>query len=113
MTVVGWCDLYGNTVPTATFTSERRKALVERIRKRRYNFNHQDYCFLPYCSPVYNDKTTCELTKAQWDSVMDEAYGDIRRGQRLLPQDIITQPAKNGILFEKEKFIQEGEHSDG
>ena len=40
MTVVGWSDAYGNAVPTVTFTAERKKALVERIRKRRYNFNH-------------------------------------------------------------------------
>ena len=113
MTVVGWTDLYGNAVPTVTFTSERRKALVERIRKRRYNFNHQDHCFLPYCAPVYNDGVTSELTKAEWDSVMDEAYGDMKRGPRTLPQDIIITPPKKGILYEKEKFSQEGEHNDG
>lgn len=113
MTVVGWTSCYSGTYPVATFTSERRKALVERIRKRKYNFNYQDHCFLPYCAPAYNDKTTCELTKAQWDSVMDEAYGDIKRGPRLLPLDIITTPPKKGILYEKEKFSQEGEHNDG
>lgn len=112
MTVVGWSDAYGGAVPTVTFTSERRKALVERIRKRKYNFNHFDHEMLG-CAPVYNDKVMCVLTKAQFDSVMDEAYGDIKRGPRLLPQDVITKPAKNGILFEKEKFIQEGEHNDG
>lgn len=112
MTVIGWCDLYGNVVPTAAFTPERRKALIERIRKRRYNFNHQDYCFLPYCAAVYNDKTTCEITKAQWDSVISEAYKDFPRGPRLLPLDVITRPPKNGILYEKEK-LQEGELNNG
>lgn len=111
MTVVGWSDAYGGAVPTVTFTSERRKALVERIRKRKYNFNHFDHEMLG-CAPVYNDKVMCVLTKAQFDSVMDEAYGDMRRGPRLLPQDVITRPAKNGVLYEKEKF-QEGEHNDG
>jgi hypothetical protein len=111
MTVVGWSDAYGGVVPTVTFTSERRKALVERIRKRKYNFNHFDHEMLG-CAPVYNDKVMCVLTKTQFDSVMDEAYGDMRRGPRLLPQDVITKPPKNGILYEKEKF-QEGEHSDG
>lgn len=111
MTVVGWSDAYGGAVPTVTFTLERRKALVERIRKRKYNFNHFDHEMLG-CAPVYNDKVMCVLTKTQFDSVMDEAYGDMRRGPRLLPQDVITRPAKNGVLYEKEKF-QEGEHNDG
>ena len=104
MIVVGWCDLYGNVVPTVTFTSERRKALVERIRKRKYNFNYQDYCFLPYCAPVYDDKVVCELNKAQWDNVMKEAYKDIPLGPRLLPQDALANTVINGVLIEKDKF---------
>ena len=112
MTVIGWCDAYGNVVPTVSFTAERKKALVERIRKRRYNFNHFDHEMLG-CAPVYNDKVMCVLTKHQFDDVMAEAYKEIPRGQRLLPQDIITRPTKNGILFEKEKFEQEGENSNG
>ena len=111
MTVIGWSDAYGGAVPTVTFTSERRKALVERIRKRRYNFNHFDHEMLG-CAPVYNDRVMCVLTKAQFDSVMDESYGDMKRGPRLLPQDIIAKPMKNGILFEKEKF-EEGENGNG
>ena len=113
MTVVGWTSCYSGACQVATFTEDRKRALVERIRKRRYEFNHTDHCFLPYCAPVYNDKTTCELNKAQWDSVMSEAYKDSPRGQRLLPQDVITRPAKNGVLFEKEKFEQEGDNNNG
>jgi hypothetical protein len=112
MIVVGWSDAYGGAVPTVTFTAERRKALVERIRKRKYNFNHFDHEMLG-CAPVYNDKVMCVLTKAQFDSVMDEAYGDMRRGSRLLPQDAITRSPKNGVLYEKEKFEQEGDDSNG
>lgn len=112
MTVIGWCDAYGDAVPTVTFTVERKKAFVERVRKRRYNFNYFDHEMLG-CAPVYDDKVMCVLTKPQFDSVMSEAYKDIPRGQRLLPQDVITRPAKNGILFEKEKFEQEGEVNNG
>ncbi len=112
MIVVGWSDAYGGAVPTVTFTTERRKALIERIRKRKYNFNHFDHEMLG-CAPVYNDKVMCVLTKAQFDSVMDETYGDMRRGPRLLPQDVITRPLKNGILFEKDKFAEEGENNNG
>jgi hypothetical protein len=113
MTTIGWCDAYGGAVPTSTFTKEKEKALIERIKKRRYNFNHADHEFLPFASPVFNDKTTCILTKAQWDKVMSEAYKDVPRGQRLMPQDVITRPAKGGILYEKEKFELEGERNNG
>lgn len=112
MTVIGWSDAYGSAVPTVTFTAERKRALVERIRKRKYNFNHFDHEMLG-CAPVYNDKVMCVLTKAQFDDVMSEAYKDVPRGQRLLPQDVIARPIKNGILYEKDKFVEEGETNNG
>lgn len=112
MTVVGWSDAYGGVVPTVTFTAERKKALIERIRKRRYNFNHFDHEMLG-CAPVYNDRVMCVLTKAQFDDVMSEAYKEIPRGPRLLPQDVITTTPKNGVLYEKEKFQQEGDNNNG
>ena len=111
--VIGWTSCFEGTYPTVTFTEDRKKALVERIRKRRYNFNFADHQFLPYCCPVYGDKVVCELNKAQWDRVMSEAYGDMPRGPRLMPMDVITIPVKNGILYEKEKFIEEGDCSHG
>jgi hypothetical protein len=112
-TVVGWTSCYSGTYPVVTFTEDRKKALVERIRKRRYNFNFADHQFLPYCCPAYSDKVMCELTKSQWDSVMSEAYKEIPRGPRLLPQDVITTTPKNGVLYEKEKFQQEGDGNNG
>jgi hypothetical protein len=112
MTVVGWSDAYGSAVPATTFTSERKKALVERIRKRRYNFNHFDHEMLG-CAPVYDDKFMCVLTKAQFDDVMSEAYKDIPRGQRLLPQDAIDDKVVNGVLYEKKKFYMEGDSNNG
>ena len=111
MTVIGWSDAYGGAVPTVTFTSERKKALVERIRKRKYNFNHFDHEMLG-CAPVYNDRVMCVLTKSQFDNVMAEAYKDTTRGPRLLPQDVITSSPKNGVLYEKEKFQQEGDNDN-
>jgi hypothetical protein len=112
MIVIGWSDAYGGTVPTVPFTAERKKALVERIRKRRYNFNHFDHEMLG-CAPVYDDKVMCVLTKPQFDDVMSEVYKDIPRGQRLMPQDAIDDVSVNGILYEKKKFYQEGEQNDG
>lgn len=111
--VIGWCDAYSGPCPATTFTEERKRALVERMRKRRYSFNHTDHEFLPYASPVFDDKTTCVLTKQQWDSVMDEVYKDMPRGQRLLPQDAIDDIPVDGILYEKKKFYQEGDSNNG
>ena len=112
MTVIGWSDAYGVSVPTVTFTSERKKALVERIKKRKYNFNHFDHEMLG-CAPVYDDKVMCVLTKSQFDDVMSEAYKDVPRGQRLLPQDVIDDKIIDGVLYEKKKFYQEGEQNHG
>lgn len=112
-TVVGWTGAFDGVCQTVTFTDNRRKALVERIRKRRYNFNHADHQFLPYASPVYSDGVVCVLTKPQWDNVMQEAYKEMPLGQRLMPQDVITRPPKGGILFEKEKFENEGGSNNG
>ena len=110
--VVGWCDAYTTKYKVAPFNDERKRALVERIRKRRYNFNHFDHEMLG-CAPVYDDKTICVLTKAQFDSVMYEAYKEMPRGQRLLPQDAIDDIPINGILYEKKKFYQEGDNNNG
>ena len=110
--VIGWTDSYTNQYPKAPFTDERKRALVERIRKRRYNFTFFDHEMMS-CAPVYDDKTICVLTKAQFDSVMSEAYKDTPRGQRLLPQDAIDDTPVNDILYEKRKFYQEGENNNG
>lgn len=112
MTVIGWCSLCDDACSVVLFTEHHKRALIERIRKRKYNFGHFDHEMMPFCMPVYNDNTTCLLTKAQWDSVISEAYKDFPRGPRLLPLDVITKPPKNGILYEKEKF-QEGEFNNG
>ena len=113
MTVIGWCGAWDNIIPTSTFTKEKEKALIERIRKRKYNFNQFDHEMLPYASPVFNDKTTCVLNKSQWDRIMSEAYKDIPLGQRLMPQDVITKPPKNGILYEQDKFTEDGGDDNG
>lgn len=112
-TVIGWNSCYSGDYPVVTFTEDRKKALVERIKKRKYVFNHQDHCFLPYCCPVYGDKVVCELSKAQWDSVMAEAYKDVPFGPRLLPQDAIDDKPVAGTLYEKKKFYEEGVDGNG
>ena len=113
MTVIGWTGAWDNIVPTSTFTKDKEKALIERIRKRRYNFNQFDHEMLPYASPVFNDKTTCVLNKTQWDKVMAEAYKDSLRGPRLMPQDAIDDVPVDGVLYEKKKFYMEGEINHG
>lgn len=102
--VIGWTDTYGSGLQTVSFTEERKKALVERIRKRKYDFGYDAYQFVPYCCPVYEDGTICLLSKQQFDDVMQEAWKDMHKKHRLLPMDVITTPAKNGILYEKPKY---------
>ena len=111
--VIGWTGAFDGVYPTTTFTEDRKKALVERIRKRKYDFNYADHQFLPYAAPVYKDNVICVLTKSQWDNVMDEAYRDVPRGPRLMPMDVITRAPKNGVLYEKEKFEMEGDGCNG
>lgn len=112
MTVVGWTDCWNENCPTATFTTEKHKALVERVRKRQYNFTFQMLQMNPYSTPVYNDGTKCLLSKSEWDNVLADAYGDARLPLRCTPMDVLTIK-KNEILWEKEKFMLEmvgGEH---
>lgn len=109
--VVGWCDMYNNGRKTAPYTEERKKALVERIRQRKYNFNFNDAQYLPYCCPVYDDGTICMLTKQQFDSAMSEAWKDMPLGARLMPMDVITIK-KNNTLFEKQKFADKEDDSN-
>lgn len=113
MTVIGWCGAWDEVVPRVNYNADRKRALVERIRKRKYNFNFFDHEMLPYASPVFDDRTTCILTKHEWDSVLAEAYKDIPLGQRLMPQDVIDDAPINGVLYEKKKFYQEGEQNNG
>lgn len=53
------------------------------------------------------------LLKSQFDDVMAEAYKDIPRGQRLLPQDVIDDVLVDGVLYEKKKFYQKGDVDNG
>lgn len=106
MIVIGWTDCWTSPYKSATFTEERRKALIERIRKRRYNFNHFDHEMLSYAAPFFSDKMLCVLSKEQWDSVMNEAYKEIPRGPRLMPMDVIEDKPVNGVLYEKKKFME-------
>ena len=110
ISVTGWTSAYLSSYPTVKFTEERRRALIDRIRKRRYNFTHQAHQTLFYTAPFYSDNVLCVLTKQEWDSVMSEAYKDEPLGSRLMPEDVINRPAINSVLYEKQKFEpKEGE----
>lgn len=105
MTVVGWVDSWNDDYPVTAFTTEKHKALVERVRKRRYNFSYQMF-MNPYTTPVYSDGTKSLLTKSEWDKVLADAYSDDKMPVRCTPMDVLTIK-KNNVLWEKEKFIQE------
>ena len=68
---------------------------------------------LPYGCPFYSDGVLCTLTKAQWDSVMNEAYKDIPLGERLMPMDVIKRKPINSVLYEKEKFEPKDGEANG
>ena len=111
-TVIGWTDAYLTQYPTAPFTNERKAALIERIRKRKYNFSHFDHEMMG-CAPFYDDKTICVLTKQQLDDVMAEAYKDRPIGQHMTPYNVIDDSPIDGVLYEKKKFYQEGDSDNG
>jgi hypothetical protein len=101
---VGWTSAYLSSYPTVKFTQERRSTLVDRIRKRQYNFTHADHQFLDYAAPFYEDEVICVLTKQEWDSVISDAYKDNPLGTRLMPEDVIDRKPINGVLYEREKW---------
>ena len=111
--VVGWTSAYFSSYPTTPFTKERRSMLVDRIKKRKYNFNFFDHQNIDYCAPFYADNVICVLTKQEWDSVMDEAWADYPRGSRLMPEDVITRDPINSVLYEKEKWESKDGENNG
>ena len=113
MTVVGWCDCWTSPYEQVSFTSERRTALIHRIKKRRYNFNYSDHQTLPFCAPFYDDGVICALTNSEWNSVMNEVYQDIPRGERLMPIDVIDRRPIDDVLWEKIKWEPKGGESNG
>ena len=107
--VIGWTSAYLSTYKTVKYTEDRKRALVDRIRKRRYNFTHSDHCFLSYGAPLYADNVLCVLAKYEWDEAISEAYRDEPLGQRLMPEDVIDRAPINGVLYEKEKWEPKSE----
>ena len=102
--VVGWTSAYLSPYKNVKFTKERRDTLIDRIRKRQYNFTHSDHSYLDYAAPFYEDEVVCVLTKAEWDGVISDAYKDFPLGPRLMPEDVIDRNPINGVLYEKPKW---------
>lgn len=102
--VIGWTSAFLSPHKTVEFTLERRKALIDRIRKREYDFTFNDHQFGFYGAPFYSDNVLCVLSKQEFDSVLKEAYKDRPRTARLLPEDVIDRRPINDVLYEKEKW---------
>lgn len=102
--VVGWTSAFLSSHPTVKYTEERKRALVDRIRKRKYNFTHTDHNFLNYAAPFYEDNVLCVLTKQEWDEAISEAYRDEPLGARMMPEDVVDRVPIDGVLYEKEKW---------
>ena len=107
--VVGWTGAYTSGHRQSPYTEDRKRALVDRIRKRQYNFTHMDHNFLNYGAPFYSDNAMCVLTKKEWDEAISEAYRDEPLGKRLMPEDVIDREPVNGVLYEKEKWEPKSE----
>lgn len=105
--VIGWTSAYLSSYPTTEYTKDRKKALVDRIRKRKYNFTHTDHQFLDYNAPFYEDEVVCVLTNQEWNEAISEAYREYPLGPRLMPEDVIDLEPVNGILYEKSKWVPE------
>lgn len=112
MKVIGWTSLYTSGYETEQFTDEHKKALIECIKKRHYNFNHFDYEYIEYCTPFYDTKKICSLTKTQFDEVMNLAYAEMPRGKRLLPVDTIKREPINEVLYEKKEYEPKGDNDN-
>lgn len=101
--LTGWVDAWTSPYSQTEFTTERRALLVECIRYRHYNFTYESHQTVSFAAPFYSDNKLCVLTKAQWDSVLSEAYAGRPIGRRLMPQDIIKTPAVDQVLYEPNK----------
>ena len=106
MKLIGWCDAYTSPYETTDFTTDRKNAMIELVRRRHYSFNHFDHEYLG-CCPFYDDGKICVLTKQQFDEVFDKAYAETPLGHRLTPQDAIKDTMVNDVLFENEKMKKE------
>lgn len=104
LVVVGWTSAFLSPHKSVEFTPERRRALVDRIRKREYDFTFNDHLYQNYGAPFYSDNVLCVLNKQEWDSVMEEAHKDRPRTARLLPEDMIDRAPINEIIYEKSKW---------
>ena len=104
LVVTGWTSAYLSPYKIAEYTEERKRALIDRIRKRQYNFTHQAHQTLFYTAPFYSDECVCVLNKAQWDEAIKMAYKDDVLGPRLMPEDVINRKPINDVLYEKEKW---------
>jgi hypothetical protein len=101
--VMGWIDL-NNNFTQVPLNSVREDALVARIKKRKYNFTHFTHQFLT-AIPLFNDGTYCLLTKSELDKVFEKAHKNIEIDGRKMPLDEEECVMYNGILFEKQKFL--------
>lgn len=113
MKIVGWTGAYTTNLPTTTFSEERKRALVECVRRRHYNFTHFSHEYMDYCCPVYEDMKICILTKPQFDDVMAKAYAEISLGNRLSPMDAIKRNPIDGVLYEKKEYEPKEGESNG
>ena len=102
ISVIGWTDAYTSPYEEVKFTTERKQALFECVKKRHYDFTYDSMCFLPYGAPFFSDGKMCIPTRQEWEELLKKVYSDSPRFHRLSPLDAIKDEPVQNILFENE-----------
>ena len=109
MKLLGWTSAYTSGYRTEKFTEEHKRLMIECIQRRHYNFNHTDHLFLDYAAPYYDTGRICVLTKPEFDDVMENAYANMPRNQRLMPEDAIKRLPIEFVLYENKNDEPRGD----
>lgn len=102
--LIGWADAYTSPYKTSELTPEKRRALIEKIRQKKYFYTYEAHQTLPFAAPLFNDMYICVLSKVDWDSCITEAHKDTRISARLMPSDVLDDVCKDALVEEPKYF---------
>lgn len=109
--LIGWTSAYVTDYKELPLTKEREQAIVEVVRRRHYDFTYNDMCYLPYCCPIFEDKTISMPNRSQWEQIMSKVYSNIARTHRLIPSDAIKRQPIEDIIYENKNDEPQEENS--
>lgn len=105
--VVGWVFPYDTRFKNSELTEDKKLAIINKIRKKKYYYSWSDSQFMDGCTPMFNDYTYCNLTKPQYDEIFSEALKDYDDINRLLPIDATHTTVCDSVVWEKTKYMEE------